>query len=120
MSFQKKLDAIIAKNNSLLCVGLDPDSEKNPDEPLFSFNKHIIDQTYDLVCAYKPNSAFYEAHGADGIVELKRHATIFAKPIQTSPLFSMQSGEILALPIQGMSNLYMIIWVRMLLRCIRI
>lgn len=64
LTFQKKLDQIVNKNNSLLCVGLDQSS--------FDFNKKIIDQTHDLVCAYKPNSAFYEAEGAKGIEELKK------------------------------------------------
>lgn len=44
-----------------VCVGLDPKSED-----IFQFNKSIIDQTHDLVCAYKPNSAFYEAAGLEG------------------------------------------------------
>lgn len=66
MSFQQKLDKIIDKNNSLLCVGLDPR------EPSFEFNKKIIDETHDLVCAYKPNSAFYEAYGDEGIKVLKK------------------------------------------------
>lgn len=78
MSFQEKLGALVAKNNSLLCVGLDPDFDKIPEQfkksaqPLFEFNTSIIDKTYDLVCAYKPNTAFYEARGADGIAELKQ------------------------------------------------
>lgn len=77
MTFQKKLDKIVAKNNSLLCVGLDPVLEKLPlhlqkkKNPFFEFNKAIIDATYDLVCCYKPNSAFYEARGERGIKELK-------------------------------------------------
>jgi len=77
MTFQKKLDLAIEKNNSLLCVGLDSAIEKLPpqftkkDYPQFAFNKWIIEQTHDLVCAYKPNSAFYEARGADGIRELQ-------------------------------------------------
>lgn len=77
VKFQLKLDAMIAKNNSLLCVGLDSDIKKLPKHlkkekyPQFVFNKAIIDATYDLVCAYKPNSAFYEARGASGIAELK-------------------------------------------------
>lgn len=66
MTFQEKLDKIIAKNNSLLCVGLDSR------EASFEFNKKIIDETHDLVCAYKPNSAFYEARGDVGIRELKK------------------------------------------------
>lgn len=66
MTFQQKLDAMIKKNNSILCVGLDPK------EPSFEFCKNIIDQTHDLICAYKPNSAFFEAQGARGIEELKK------------------------------------------------
>jgi len=77
MTFTQKLIKIVKKNNSLLCVGLDSDIENLPEEfkakkyPQFEFNKFIIDKTYDLVCAYKPNSAFYEAKGAKGIEELK-------------------------------------------------
>lgn len=77
MNFQEKLDAIVKKNTSLVCVGLDPDLDKLPDHikekdnPLFSFNKEIIDATADLVCAFKPNSAFYEAIGEEGIRELR-------------------------------------------------
>jgi len=77
MTFAQKLDNIINKNNSLLCVGLDSSFDKLPkafqkkDYPQFAFNKWIIEQTHDLVCAYKPNTAFYEARGADGITELK-------------------------------------------------
>ncbi|HEX9804060.1 MAG TPA: orotidine-5'-phosphate decarboxylase, partial [Candidatus Dojkabacteria bacterium] len=77
MKFSEKLDKIIEKNNSLLCVGLDTNYEKIPghlkelEYPIFEFNKAIIDATHDLVCAYKPNSAFYEAFGAQGIEQLK-------------------------------------------------
>jgi len=77
MDFQRKLAAAWEKNNSLLCIGLDPDLSKLPpqlqetDSPYFIFNKAIIDATHDLVCAYKPNSAFYEARGAAGIEELQ-------------------------------------------------
>lgn len=68
---------MMTKNNSLVCVGLDSDVRKLPKHlvrekyPQFAFNKAIIDGTHDLVCAYKPNSAFYEARGAQGIEELK-------------------------------------------------
>lgn len=77
MTSLEKLGQIIAKNNSLVCVGLDSDINKLPAQykndatPQFSFNKTIIDATHDLVCAYKPNTAFYEARGAQGIAELK-------------------------------------------------
>ncbi|MFI5265240.1 MAG: orotidine-5'-phosphate decarboxylase [Candidatus Levyibacteriota bacterium] len=77
MTFQQKLDNIISKNNSLLCIGLDSDFGKLPKflqsskHPQFEFNKEIIDKTFDLVSTYKLNSAFYEARGASGIEELK-------------------------------------------------
>ena len=77
MKIQQKLDNIIKKNNSLVCVGLDsefdklPGHLKNSPNPQFEFNKAIIDATHDLVCAYKPNSAFYEALAAKGIEQLK-------------------------------------------------
>lgn len=78
MKFQQKLNKIIKKNNSLVCVGLDPDLEKIPknilkkSDPIFEFNKFIIGATYDLVCAYKPDIAFYEAYGIDGLKSLKK------------------------------------------------
>lgn len=71
-----KLERIMKKNNSLLCVGLDSEIHKlpsvvlNESYPQFVFNKAIIDATHPYVCAYKPNMAFYEARGAQGIVEL--------------------------------------------------
>lgn len=78
MGFLQKLDAAVEKNDSLLCVGLDPDVEKMPKQfsssqtPLFDFNKAIIDATADLACAFKPNPAFYESRGTAGIEELKQ------------------------------------------------
>ena len=77
MTFQEKLDAIVKKNNSLVCVGLDSDMAKLPErvrsgpKPQATFNKAIIYSTQDLVCAYKPNTAFYEARGVEGIEDLK-------------------------------------------------
>jgi orotidine-5'-phosphate decarboxylase len=77
MSFKQKLSAITKKNNSLVCVGLDSEITKIPSvvkgkNRQFLFNKAIIDATHDLVCAYKPNSAFYEANGTEGIGQLKK------------------------------------------------
>ena len=60
MEFSAKLENIVKKNLSILTVGLDPDKSRMPIEDLFDFNKRIIDSTIDLVCAYKPNFAFYE------------------------------------------------------------
>ncbi|OGI67781.1 orotidine 5'-phosphate decarboxylase [Candidatus Nomurabacteria bacterium RIFCSPHIGHO2_01_FULL_42_15] len=63
--------------NSLLCVGLDADFAKIPERflklkfPQFEFNKWIIEETHEYASAYKPNSAFYEARGDQGIKELK-------------------------------------------------
>lgn len=78
IGFQSKLQSSVSKNNSLLCIGLDSNPDKLPSnlveqaEPQFAFNKAIIDATADLVCAYKPNAAFYEGAGADGIIQLQK------------------------------------------------
>ena len=62
MNFQRKLNAAIDSNNSLLCIGLDPDPELMPPGlGVTEFNAAIVDATHDLVCAYKPNFAFYDA-----------------------------------------------------------
>jgi orotidine 5'-phosphate decarboxylase subfamily 2 len=73
MNWREKLSNITSLNNSLLCVGLDTDVGKIPKflletskNPLFDFNKAIIDATKDLVCAYKLNMAFYETAGKKG------------------------------------------------------
>ena len=77
MIFCQKLDDSVQKNNSLMCVGLDSDYEKIPEHlkqgefSVYDFNKAIIDATADLVCAYKPNLAFYESYGAKGVKQLK-------------------------------------------------
>jgi len=72
MNFLDKLARAIEKNRSLLCVGLDPDPTLIPEGVgIFEFNKAIIDVTADLVCAYKPNIAFYEALGSEGLDDLK-------------------------------------------------
>ena len=70
MKFKQKLTNIIRKNNSVLSIGLDPDKNKMPIDNIFEFNKRIIDSTFDLVCAYKPNFAFYEKEGLQGMQAL--------------------------------------------------
>jgi orotidine-5'-phosphate decarboxylase len=72
MNFADKLLAASRRNKSLLCVGLDPDPELMPRVGLLEFNKAIIDTTADLVCAYKPNLAFYEALGIAGLEVLQK------------------------------------------------
>jgi orotidine-5'-phosphate decarboxylase len=73
MNFIEKLAQAGKKNNSLLCIGLDSDPALIPEKNgLFEFNKAIIDATADLVCAYKPNIAFYEVMGSAGMDILKK------------------------------------------------
>lgn len=73
MNFIEKLARASRKNKSLLCVGLDTDPALLPENTgVFEFNKAIIDATSDLVCAYKPNIAFYEAMGISGLEALKK------------------------------------------------
>jgi len=72
MKFVDKLLAASRQNKSLLCIGLDPDPELMPKVSLLEFNKAIVDATADMVCAYKPNLAFYEALGIEGLEALKK------------------------------------------------
>ncbi|MFD1162706.1 MULTISPECIES: orotidine-5'-phosphate decarboxylase [Hwangdonia] len=68
----------IKKKQSFLCIGLDVDLNKIPphllkvDDPIFAFNKAIIDATHHLCVAYKPNTAFYEAYGLKGWKSLEK------------------------------------------------
>ncbi len=78
MTRQQLFDNILRKQ-SFLCVGLDTDVDKIPeclfdesDDPIFEFNKRIIDATADLCVAYKPNLAFYESLGLEGWDVLER------------------------------------------------
>lgn len=74
----KQLIQQIEAKQSLLCVGLDTDMTKIPphlleeEDPLFAFNKAIIEATHPFAVAYKPNTAFYEAHGEKGWRALKK------------------------------------------------
>lgn len=73
-----KLIDQIRKKRSFLCIGLDVDLDRIPshlldqDDPIFTFNKAIIDETHHLAVAYKPNVAFYEAYGLKGWKALKK------------------------------------------------
>lgn len=68
----------IKRKKSFLCIGLDTDLTKIPshlldsEDPVFEFNKQIIDVTHDLCVAYKPNMAFYETEGAKGWISLEK------------------------------------------------
>lgn len=72
MRFTDKLLNASRKNESWLCIGLDPDAERMPEVDVLQFNKAIVEATSDLVCAYKPNLAFYEALGTQGLVTLEK------------------------------------------------
>ena len=71
-----KLERRMEASESLLCVGLDPELSRISTEfcsdphPLFSFCRHIVDATASFACAFKPNTAFFEAHGAHGWEQL--------------------------------------------------
>lgn len=77
----------IQKKSSYLCVGLDTDIEKIPthllkeEDPIFAFNKQIIDATAAYAVAYKPNIAFYEAHGIAGWQSLQKTIDYIPKDI---------------------------------------
>lgn len=74
----QQLVAQIKKKKSFLCIGLDVDLDKIPshllseEDPIFAFNKAIIDATHHLCVAYKPNTAFYEAYGLKGWKSLEK------------------------------------------------
>jgi orotidine-5'-phosphate decarboxylase len=75
MTFTQTLAAAWQKNNSLLCVGLDPDPAKFPahlrgrDDAIFAFCADIVDATADLACAFKPQIAYFAAHRAEDQLE---------------------------------------------------
>ena len=96
--FVDKLAAAVAQNDSLLCVGLDPTPDRLPQavrserDPILSFNRAIIDATADLVCAYKPNYAFYGALGRVGWDTLR--ATLDYIPSHVPAIIDAKVGDI--------------------------
>ena len=86
---RKKLVSQIRKKNSFLCIGLDTDIQKIPkhllkfEDPIFEFNKQIIEATHDLCVAYKPNLAFYESLGSEGLKSLEKTIEIIPNDIFT-------------------------------------
>jgi orotidine-5'-phosphate decarboxylase len=74
----QQLISQIQQKKSFLCIGLDVDINKIPqhllatEDPIFEFNKAIIDATHDLAVSYKPNTAFYEAYGLKGWQSLQK------------------------------------------------
>ncbi len=86
---KEQLFGHITSKSSYLCVGLDTDIEKipahlrNEKDPVFTFNKAIIDATADYAIAYKPNLAFYECQGARGWESLQKTLDYIPKEIFT-------------------------------------
>ena len=76
MKFVQRLERAWAAGDTLLCVGLDPDPARLPkhlaaaSHPLFEFSRAIIDATADLVCAFKPQIAYYAAARAEDQLEM--------------------------------------------------
>jgi orotidine-5'-phosphate decarboxylase len=93
MNFIEKLENISRKSRSLVCIGLDPDPKLMPEKiGIYEFNKAIIEATADLVCAYKPNLAFYEALGEEGMEALKQ--TVKCIPPEIVSIGDAKRGDI--------------------------
>lgn len=123
-SFRNRLHETAKKNDSWLCVGLDPDPERLPRgghvaDEMRTFLLGIIESTKGLACAYKPNSAFFEAMGGPGhdvlhdvITAAKRHAPVIldakrgdigntAKAYATWAFDSLEADAITVAPYMG-------------------
>jgi len=100
LTFAEKLTQAIERNDSLLCVGLDPRPDRFPSQviaqpdPIFAFNKTIIDATLDLVCAYKPNFAFYEVQGLAGLAALRRTIEYIHEVTDIPVILDAKRGDI--------------------------
>lgn len=105
----------IKRKKSFLCVGLDTDIKKIPEhllkkeDPVFAFNKAIIDATADLCIAYKPNLAFYESMGVKGWIAFEKTVKYIKKIIRTNSSLQMQNVVIsvihlLCMPVHFLKN----------------
>ena len=99
--FYVKLAAAVERNNSLLCVGLDPSLDRMPDRfrnggdpvsDILTWNRAVIDATSDLACVYKPNIAFYEALGEPGYKLLRQ--TLDHIPAHIPVILDAKRGDI--------------------------
>lgn len=80
MNFVEKVSAMMIEHQSLVCVGLD--------QADFELNKRIVNATADLVCAYKPNLAFYEALGAEGWLQLEKILAYIREVNESIPIIA--------------------------------
>ncbi|NLF13221.1 MAG: orotidine-5'-phosphate decarboxylase [Anaerolineaceae bacterium] len=95
MDFYQWLADAAQRNGSLLCVGLDTRLDRLPaGETLFDFNRRIVDATRDLVCAYKPNSAFYEVAGPEGLEDLRRTVAYVHEVANVPVILDAKRGDI--------------------------
>ena len=95
MEFYRWIEEAARRNDSLLCVGLDPRPERLvAGDDLISFNKRIVDATRDLVCVYKPNFAFYEAAGPTGLEALQRTVEYVHQTAKVPVLLDAKRGDI--------------------------
>jgi uridine monophosphate synthetase len=90
--FFAKLRQASQSNRSFLCVGLDPHPSLLPEKDVAAFNRAIIEATADLVCCYKPNLAFYESMGPQGLEVLLR--TVEAIPRHVPVIADGKRGDI--------------------------
>jgi orotidine-5'-phosphate decarboxylase len=94
-----ELFRLIQKKKSFLCIGLDSDLDKIPDhlkkydDPVFEFNKQIIDQTHSFAIAYKPNLAFYECRGTAGWQSLEK-TIAYLKKFEVFTIADAKRGDI--------------------------
>jgi orotidine-5'-phosphate decarboxylase len=93
VNFRDKLEAAWERSGSLLCIGLDPDPSLMAIDDVAAFNVAIIEATSDLVCAFKPNVAFYEALGPErGYAALR--TTLAAIPPHVITLADAKRGDV--------------------------
>jgi orotidine-5'-phosphate decarboxylase len=92
VTYFDKLERAAARNSSRLCVGLDPDPARIPGGNAAAFLREVVAATVDLVCCYKPNLAFFEALGGDGVALLR--ATLDAIPDDIPVLADAKRGDI--------------------------
>ena len=97
---REELHKNILQKRSFLCIGLDTDLKKIPrhlhqsSDPIFEFNKQIIDATHDLCVAYKPNTAFYESIGSAGWESLEKTADYLKKFKDIFSIADAKRGDI--------------------------
>lgn len=99
MMTRSALTALIRRKKSFLCVGLDPDMNRipecirqNSEDPLFEFNRRIIDATIGEAVAFKPNIAFFEMHGSKGWESLEKTMAYIAGH-KAGPVFTIADAK---------------------------